>query len=258
MPQERIHRTGRRARVAHPAILIIAASLAFAPATARAQGELAMRWAECAPGGAIDLVQACQFNIGERRIVMSFVPGADVTQVVGWTIVMDLASDAATLPSWWQFQPGGCRAGQLAGVTGTGTEGDCVDAWSATGSALIQSVIYPRPGGDGRQLRVILGVGVAAQDAFTLTGSQPYLAGELALYFANTTGTTCPGCDAPICLVFNSAEIVRLPGAPGPSPSPFVTPSPTYGNLITSNGGTACLLVPVRTRTWGQIKSLYR
>lgn len=229
----------------------------FPPPAAHAQGEIALRWTACAPEGSLNFVQNCTSDMIERRIVFSFFPGVDATHVVGWSLVLDVASDATSLPAWWQVQPGGCRAGQLDAVLPGGLEGFCTDMWSAAGAGVVQSVIYPR-NADPRQMRLILAVGVPAGAAFALTAGEPYLAGELALRFAGTTSGTCPGCDAGVCLVFNSAEIVRLPGAPGAGPTPFVTPSPLYGNQITSGGGTACALVPVVNRTWGHIKTLYR
>lgn len=233
-----------------------------AAAPARAQGDLAARWSACAPGGPVNLEPGpyCQTDFSERRLVLSIVPAAGITDVVGWTLVLDLASDADPLPPWWQVQLGGCRyttQNQFVAAMPTGLE-ECTDAWSTTGSAVVQSLLYPRPGGDARQLRVILGVGVSAPDAFTLSPGETYLAGILAIRFAKTTSGECPGCTAPVCFVFNSAEIQRVPGAPGPAPEPFVTPSPAFGNQATWGGGTACEAVPVAARSWGQIKTLYR
>lgn len=241
---------------------VLAGLLLLSPAGASAQGELSARWGACGASGTqnSDPTLICQGDFGERRLVLSFVPQSAVTQVVGWTLVLDLASDAATLPPWWQVQPGGCRytvPNQFVAATPLGSE-DCLDPWSAIGSALVQSLLYPRPGGDGRQLRVILGAGVAAPDAFTLEAGGQYLAGILAIRFSGTTAGTCPGCTAPVCFVFNSAEIHRVPGAPGGDPLPFVDGGPLHGNQATWAGGIGCASVPARARTWGQIKSLYR
>lgn len=248
----------RRARGMVAGALLAAAAFLTA-SDARAQGELAANWLDCAPNGALNMIPSCQFNIGERRLMLSLAPAADVEQVVGWTLVVDFASNAATLPPWWQIQSGGCRAGQVTAAAPDGLEQGCVDVWSSTGSAIIQSYLYPRPGGDGRQLRMIIGVGVPSGSSFPLTAGQPYLAAVLSLRFGLTAPPgECAGCSEPVCLVFNSAEIVRNPGAPGPGPEPFVTPSPATGNQVTWGNGTACSTVPTRPRTWGQIKSLYR
>jgi hypothetical protein len=262
-PEAFLLKTDRHAR-SRPSKLALCLALAalmtsaFGPRFARAQGELAIQWSRCAPDGIPDLGPECQFDVGERRLVMSFVPGAEVTQVVGWALVLDYVSDTAQLPPWWQVQPGGCRQGQMAATLPHGDEGSCLDAWSATGATVVQSVIYPRPGGDASQLRLVVGVGVPAASAFMLQAGESYLAGIVSLYFASTTGSTCPGCSTPVCFRFNSAEVQRLPGAPGPDPVPFVTASPAVGNQCSWGGGSSCAAVPVLNRTWGQIKSLYR
>jgi hypothetical protein len=225
--------------------------------TAHAQGEVAAAWLDCAPSGSHDLPPQCLFNIGERRLVLSITPDADVSQVVGWTLVLDLAPDSQSLPDWWALQPGGCREGQLVTAMPTGLENNCIDVWSAAGSPVIQGWTFPGP--EARHLRFVVGVGVAPSAAFSLTAGESYLAGILALHFAKTASPgECVGCAEPACIVFNSAELARLPGAPGPAPGVFVTPSPSFGNQVTWGDGTACASVPARNRTWGQIKSLYR
>jgi len=234
-------------------------ALATEAPPSRAQGELAVSWADCAPNGVLNVLPNCQFDIGERRLYLSFSPAAAADQVVGWALVLDIASDAETLPDWWQVQPGGCRDGQVVAVLPTGQEGGCMDAWSASGSAVIQSFLYPRPGGDARQLRMIIGVGVTADNAFSLAGGESYLAAPIAIRYAKTVPPgECAGCNQSVCFVFNSAEIVRLPGAPGAGPQPLVTPAPATGNQATWGGSVACAVVPARGRTWGQIKALFR
>jgi hypothetical protein len=247
----------RAAAVFFAALALPTALLVMPANTALAQGELAVRWSACGSDGFIDFVQNCTSNFTERRIVFSFTPEDSIMQATGWSIVFDVASDADTLPPWWQTQPGGCRPGQFVSEMPSGFEGNCTDVWSAAGSGLVQSIIYPRDN-DPRKLRVILGIAVPAVSSFTLEASVPYLGAVLGLRFAGTTSGTCPGCSAPVCMVFNSVEITRAPGAQGPAPTPLVTPSPAYGNMITSGGGTACAIVPVVNRTWGGIKALYR
>lgn len=225
--------------------------------TAAAQGQLAMRWTVCSPDGPANTTTSCQSDVETRDLVLSFVPDARVTDVVGWRLVLDYVSDAPVLPAWWQVQGGGCRDGQIAAIAPTTQAGGCEDPWSASGSSIVQSVFYPRPGGDGAQLRLVAVAGVPAVDAFALEAGTPYLATVLQVHFAHTVTGTCPGCSTPVCFVFNSAELVRLQGAGGIDPGPLVDPSPD-GNQCTWMGGASCTPVPARGRTWGQLKALYR
>jgi hypothetical protein len=227
------------------------------PRLAGAQGDVAIRWSACEGAGALNLQGSCGSNAAVDRLVLSIRPQADLSQVVGWALVVDIAVDANPIPSWWELQAGGCRAGQLIAGTPNGSEGPCTDAWSANGSAAVQSILYPRPGGDGSQLRLIVGMSVPSPAAFAMTAGQSYLAAVVELRHANTAGVgSCPGCSTAACLVFNSAEVEQLPD-PG-SPLRFVTPLLGIGNQITWYQGMSCASVPVRSRTWGQLKALYR
>ena len=227
--------------------------------TAAAQGSIALRWNACDSLGDQQIAPVCGVNDGESRLVLTLRPDTSVTQVVGWALVLDVVTTTKPMPSWWMLQPGGCRQGQLVADLPNGTEGSCADSWSALGGALVQSVIYPRPGGDTSQLRVVVGVSVPLANAVTLAANTPSLAAVLGLRYANTAGTgACTGCSTPACLVFNSAELVRAPGAPGNASVWLVTPLAGIGSQALWGAGANCTAVPVRNRTWGSIKALYR
>jgi hypothetical protein len=66
----------------------------------------------------------------------------------------------------------------------------------------------------------------------------------------------CPGCNTAACMVFNSADVESLPSPE--SPVRISTPLAGIGNQVTYHQGMNCASVPVRNRTWGQIKALYR
>jgi len=69
----------------------------------------------------------------------------------------------------------------------------------------------------------------------------------------------CAGCQTPACLVLNRVELLREFGSI-PSSVALEAPGPDEANLATwrSGAGASCAAVPVRARTWGQVKSLYR
>ncbi|MEO7868034.1 MAG: hypothetical protein ABIU54_10385 [Candidatus Eisenbacteria bacterium] len=237
--------------------LLFLALMLSAPA-ALAQGTLALRWQTCAPDGPAVMEPACSSNLGQVQLALSFRPDTAVASVIGWNMVLDIATDADPLPPWWQLQPGGCRQNQLFTVTPSGAEGQCLDRWSQTGASLVQLVSYPRLGGDTRQVRLVLAVAVPTADAFDLSAGQSYLAALLAVRLGLTQGTgACAGCTSPACIVFNSLEVIRLPKGSAP-PLVLSSPEGIRGNQATWGAATACTSVPTRSRTWGQIKALYR
>lgn len=225
---------------------------------AHAQGQLALRWQSCAPDGPPFIAPSCASNNGELRLALSFRSDSAITSVIGWNMVVDIVTDAAPLPPWWQLQPGGCRENQVFANAPGGAQGACIDAWSAAGASLVQLVSYPRAGGDTRQLRIVLAVAVPTPNAFDLTASQSYLGALLSVRLASTQGAgACAGCTSPACIVFNSLELIRIPKETG-TPIVFSAPDGIDGNQATWGAAQACSTVPTRSRTWGQIKALYR
>src|SRR5262249_32700471 len=68
---------------------------------------------------------------------------------------------------------------------------------------------------------------------------------------------TCPGCNNPVCLVFETESLSLLSG--GAVSIGFGGYGTEWLNINDPNNSIGCLLVdPARTSTWGQVKSLYR
>jgi len=99
-----------------------------------------------------------------------------------------------------------------------------------------------------------------------LVQNTQYIAGSFLLdtvHDVDTGAGECTGCDIPACLVLNEIQIYQTPGSP-PQDILYL-----YGNGarngITWNGGTVqlgglcpALIDPVKNRTWGSVKALYR
>jgi hypothetical protein len=77
------------------------------------------------------------------------------------------------------------------------------------------------------------------------------------MYLSDAGTSPCAGCGVGACLVLNSVELVRLPGAPG-GDATLTQPAEAGSNFANWQSGAACVAVPARNRSWGQIKSLYR
>lgn len=247
----------RRSPVAFAAAAPIAAALLAAlPARALAAEELWLRWFECASSGVQANVFSCPVPTLPRAMVVAACPAADVEQVVGTTMVLDVLADAATLPNWWQLGPGGCRAGRLDADADFSQVFGCADAWSAAGVALIQ-VYGLRPGGGPNELRLVVAGGVPAAGAVVMPGGEPRAIARLVMDLADAPTTTCSGCGLGACIVLNSVELVRLPGAPGGNVT-LVQPASDGSNFAIWQSGAACVTVPARNRSWGQIKAMYR
>jgi hypothetical protein len=233
--------------------------LAVRPAPA-AEG-LYLTWDACAfePQASPVRLFACDTDADTMRLHAAFTVAQPVDSVIGLEVVIDIQHESPTLPDWWRFEAGGCRAGALRSDVRFGTVPGCADPWAGAGVASFPSYAVTQPRGAANQARIKAGVGVLPSDPRILAADTPYHAVRLGVVTNLTTGMgACTGCTGKACLVLNSIWIKRTPGAQGGDV--FVsTPGPAEANWAAWQGtGANCTAVPVRRSTWGAVKSLYR
>ena len=238
-----------------------------APSPARAAQGVSLAWNHClAQGTGVQNKQfACDVNTGAHVLVGAFTLSSAMPGVNGAEMVLQLGSAGPSLPAWWQlFFAGSCRQASL----------------TANGNADPADVACPKWGGDQlfvglatyctstgtcvdrpsatNQARIKIIEAVPTEFATPLVGSQEYFSFNLVIGNAKTVGTdACAGCETPVCIVFNSINVVA-----GPIVNRFIsTPSSPGSNFVTWQGGagTNCpAATPTRNSTWGGVKSLYR
>ena len=223
---------------------------------------LYLTWNDCAALGAGQSTQgfACDTDAGSHTLVCALTVGAPVDSVLGMEIVVDLQVAAAAMPDWWRFDAGGCRAGDLRADTNFGGFPTCVDPWQtlASGGVLTYTVGMPR-GGAG-QARIVIGLAVPSnQPPRALDAVDMYYAARILIDDVGTS--TCGGCTDAACLVLNSI-LLRRPLRPEgiPSADVLVTAVGAAGaNWASWQSSSAnCMAVPVKNRTWGAVKAIYR
>ena len=236
---------------------MVAALLPACTQGSAAQG-LSLGWQDCRSGpgsGFGTQAYGCLGNITELPLFPTFVLAAPLDSVYTMELVIDVDVAVDPLPAWWRMDPGECRAG---GWTATGSiTGSCSDPWSGAGVAAAQGWLPGTPGDTTRHGRLLVAANVLPQAAVALQPNVPYVACRVLLRTNRTD--VCDGCQTPACLVFNSVLIRRLPGS---SVEELLLDSPeTPGaNWVQWQGGAGadCQSVPVRRRTWGAVKALYR
>ncbi len=239
-------------------------TLALAPARAGAAAGLYLTWSDCALGGAGQSSYdfACDGNGGTEELYCALtLPQATGPDVLGVIAVVDLQHSAAALPDWWRLGAvGGCRSGMLSASGDFRSNGTCVDPWVGQAVAEVQGYAVGEPRGGANQVRVKVACGVVPSLAATLDATSMYYGVKLVIGNGLTSGPgTCVGCAQPACLVLNSIEVKRTPGAPGGDLF-LETPGAGGANWALWQGGMGanCALVPVRSVTWGRVKSIYR
>ena len=237
---------------------------AFAHGPARAQEGLFLTWNDCAQGGSAlhNRGSTCLSNAGEQSLYCAFRMPAPADSVLGLELVVDVQHSAVTMPAWWMFGSGGCRAGYLrVGFDFTALT-SCADLFNGNASGGLQDYIVGQPRGGANQARIRVAAALLPSLGYaTLDATSLYYAAKLTLTNNNTVApaTVCDGCLGTACLVLNSIIVRRQPGAIGGDIT-LTVPGPGEATYATWQGGAGadCALVPVRAVTWGRIKGMYR
>ncbi len=239
------------------AILLCGLLLAMTATVASARG-LNLRWTNCVgDAGVQDRVFACASNVGSNVMAGSFVLDADLLQVNGNELVVDLSTASATLPDWWQFKNvGSCRQTALSIAAQDG--GGCPDMFQGQASMNIAAYQLNLHGPNSGRILCVNAVAAAA--IVDLFGGQEYGIARWTISNTKTVGTgACAGCQIPTCIVFNSANITTAGNLNNTKLTNEASPGSNY---ITWQGGGGSIFcpdaVPTKNATWGSVKSLYR
>lgn len=248
------------AAVATPALLLMGyAPNAFAGGTA---GAVNLSWIDCPPDPAAlaNRNSTCLANTGTNSVVGSFLAPAGVTAMTGNEMVIDLLTNTNPVPAWWQmFNAGSCRATALSLNLDFTANVTCTDYWAGQASGGVGAYIVGQGGStdpwvNPQRVRIILVAATSPLNAGPLTEGTEYYSFRMNISNAKTTGAgLCDGCLDPVCLVLNQVRITQPVGV-----GDFDVTAQGTRNTITWQGGISCTTVPVKNKTWGQIKNLYR
>lgn len=221
-----------------------------------------LAWNDCSSAGATDKTIACTTNNGSSVLVASLVASAGLDSVLAITAVVDFTTATDPLPSWWNMQTGGCRAGSVSGSFAFGTFGTCVDFWNGQGLGIsdyqIDNILTTATASPTNHSRFKGVCGQGVQTVAPMTPGTEYYMCAILINNAKTVGGACPGCATPACINLNVIETYQ-PNHGVPDQY-FYDPPPGGNTTVTWQGGAGvnCASIPVKNKTWGQVKSLYR
>lgn len=215
-----------------------------------------LSWGDCGSFGTMMRNFACNTNSGLHTMVASFAPPAGMNQLVGMEGVIDLCSMTPVLPAWWQMaSPGTCRPSALStDFNFVAGPYNCADYWQGQAVGGMSYTMGAAWGFNGARLRVVAAIpsnAVAPTDENT-----EYYAFRVTIRNDATTGAgSCAGCGSSVCIILNSLLLAQPLGV-----GDFTLSNPLTNNYLHWQGDVAnCpFVVPVKQKSWGQVKALYR
>jgi hypothetical protein len=240
-------------------------AIAFMPAHAAGAG-INLSWDDCGTHGVQMRAFACNTNAGTNTIVGSFVANEYLLAVSGGEMTMDLNTSSPALPNWWMQRTGSCRAGSLNGnFDFTGGDSGCWDYWQG---GAVGAIVQDPPQGNRVRLKGVFALPTGDSRIVPIADGTEVYSFKAVISNAKTTGLgACGGCDEGACFMLNYIQVNQAPlysnyYFSAPADRNFVTWQCPGGLVIVDPGiGTFCELncpTPAQSRTWGQIKQLYR
>jgi hypothetical protein len=247
-------------------LFLAIALVAGAPMAARSQ-TMSIAWNDCRLDGGQNFVQwACDTNATNplRAAVVSFNLYSGMSEFIGVEATVEIwPADAYpySMPDWWSST---CRpeAFSMSADSSTLSHVHCRPAVSPPYDVLVWT-------GEGVISLVIASRG----DPIDLAANQEYIAMVFRFTGARSHGAgACAGCGTPVCLLLSRLSVCGLQNIVDfervSSQSQVIGWQCARGTVGHSGLGTPILTscsadgtpcaTPVRNRTWGEIKSLYR
>lgn len=223
-----------------------------------------LSWTDCSTFGTQDRTSLCTSNTGASIIVASLVASPGLDSVVAITAVVDFTSATDPLPAWWQMSATGCRNTSVSASFAFTTYVNCIDYWNGQGLGIsdyqVDSFVSSGTASPTNHARFRGTCGIPTSNSSQMTPGMEYYMAAVVINNQRTVGGTCPGCLTPACIVLNAIETYQPYRGPGIPDLTFNDPPPGGRAFVTWQGGVGvnCSTIPVKNRTWGQVKSLYR
>jgi hypothetical protein len=210
-----------------------------------------LAWDACLgdPGALSLKTFACDNNVGQDPLLVSFVPAVSMPSVTTIEIALDFRTrSGVAMPAWWEVgQPDGCRRGLLSVDPDLQVHGPSCEAWLTslvTPGFVIARFDIRTPTPDVAHMVVL-----AHPTSSSVVAGSHYVGCRMLLGHAGSVGTiTCAGCREAVDITLSAVRLAT-------STSEQVLTLPQTSNHVQWQ-----LDRPVATRatTWGAVKALYR
>jgi hypothetical protein len=230
-------------------ILVVLLLLAVA-SPARATSALRVRWNRCDVAGSTIRTFDCADDDGADTLVVSYLPYSSTARI-HWTWFSLSFCTGIAAPDWWRvFAVGDCRLGAITALPAD-PHSACGIAWNPGGGSSVSIDGGTADMPNGMRLYVTISPANASDSQDLVTGQEVEL-GRVIIDHSHSSGPdACLGCSIPVDVHADVAEFGSLDG------SGFGATGDD--DVKWQDAGIWCrALTPVRSRTWGQLKSAYR
>lgn len=242
------------------AILVVALIVASRPAFADSAIDFFV--GDCSVGSTTQTVtDFCAINSGVamQAYASCVLPATTRPAFVRAVAVIDVQSGSAILPDWWRADS--CRTSSFVATADPLMGGSCATIWDHAAPASVTLTALP-PSATGRldRARYLLTAELDPGSAWDLAGdgTTELTVFRFTVLNTQTLGTnSCGGCRTGVCIVLNEIHLDGMDDQPSDWLR-LVTPG--LGNFVVFNADAPICptSVPVRNRTWGSVKALYR
>jgi len=237
--------------------LLLALVASLGPSSARAAAGINLSWADCGAFGATSKTFACDRDAERLLIVGSAIAGQNLPQLVGQYSILELQTNAVSLPPWWQLASSGCRATSPPVITADFdfTSGSsCSDPWQ--GSAL-GGIDYENGFGGSNRARIRTICAIA--EPISISGTEEYAYFRIRISTSRTTGASgCSGCSEGACIVFASIQLDQAVGVGDYTITDSISRNYVQWQSGASGAASICPAASLQTvKTWGGVKQMY-
>jgi hypothetical protein len=219
-----------------------------------------LSWDDCnaSVNGGLNQTSSCLSNTEASKLLYgSYVLPADADALAGNYITLDIQTDSATLPCWWNFTALPRTAGNGYGVNFTTPCANAFDYWGSIGAVAGGPAAFLFPNAATPRMRVKAVVAIPADKAQPVPASVGEIYSFTFQLRHDATVGSCTGCLTSACFLLKLIRITQV-GFPY-----FELSNASSRNFVLWQGGTIAppgcpLALPVANKTWGSVKALYR
>lgn len=232
---------------------VLSAALSAVLLTPRTSfADIDLTWDGCSNDAGIRATTFDCVGGGTRDLVGTFRLPSELPDFIGiqGTILIAVEGGFDMAP-FWQYETGGCNVSHLTlGSFATPVAGCAADSIPWPTAAVGSLLTFTRT---TLGARLDFAVSHNPPRSTPLAADVPYFG--FRLQFDLATAASCAGCSTPAALYLEEFDVASLT-----APALYLHKEGAAATCAMVNGASValCEAVPVRDRTWGSIKSLYR